>query len=271
MSEPIPVPAAEVSDPLPAADGTTASGATAREAPRRRPAARGAAGTSERDRPLGLIVWYRFVQYLVATLAVVTLRWRATGHGHMPASGGVLLVSNHLSYLDVFFLGIPLRRPLNYVARSTLFVPVLATLMRSVGAFPIQREGIGASGMKETLRRLRSGGIVTLFPEGTRSPDGDLGPLKPGIAVLVSRAGVPVVPVGLAGTFEIWPRHRLVPVPHPVRIHYGRPIFPAELEGMDTEAITALIRDRLQQCRLEALRGAPARSEVLTGPHQAGI
>ena len=73
-----------------------------------------------------LIIWYRFVQYLVATLAVVTLRWRATGRQNVPESGGVLLVSNHLSYLDVFFLGIPLRRPLNFVARSTLFVPVLA-------------------------------------------------------------------------------------------------------------------------------------------------
>ncbi len=139
-----------------------------------------------------------------------------------------MLVANHVSFLDVFVLGIPLRRPLNYVARSTLFVPGLGFLMRSVGAFPIQREGMGASGMKETLRRLRSGGIVTLFPEGTRSADGELGPLKHGIAVLVSRAGVPVVPAGIAGTFEILaqvapdsyplPRsHSLRPADHPRR------------------------------------------------------
>ena len=97
-------------------------------------------------------------------------RWRATGQGNVPRSGGVLLVCNHLSFLDVFMVGIPLERPLNYVARSTLFLPVLGPLIRSVGGFPIQREGIGASGMKETIRRLRAGGIVTLFPEGTRSP-----------------------------------------------------------------------------------------------------
>jgi 1-acyl-sn-glycerol-3-phosphate acyltransferase len=202
-----------------------------------------------------LLAWYRLIRFLAGTLAALLLRWRATGHHHVPESGGVLLVSNHLSYLDVFFLGIPLRRPLNYVARSTLFVPILGTLIRSVGGFPIQREGIGASGMKETLKRLRAGGIVTLFPEGTRSRDGELGPLKPGIAVLVSRAGVPVVPVGLAGTFEIWPRSRLLPVPHPIRIHYGRPIFPEELAGMDTAAITSLIQERLSECRLEACRG----------------
>jgi 1-acyl-sn-glycerol-3-phosphate acyltransferase len=201
------------------------------------------------------MAWYRLVQAVTATMAAVILRWRATGREHVPASGGVLLISNHLSYLDVFFLGIPLRRPLNYVARSTLFLPILGPLIRSVGGFPIQREGIGASGMKETLRRLRSGGIVTLFPEGTRSRDGELGPLKHGIAVLIQRAGVPAVPVGLAGTFEVWPRSRRFPAPHPIRIHYGRPIFPEELVGLEAEAITSLVRERLLECRLEALRG----------------
>ena len=176
------------------------------------------------------MIWYQLVKYLIGTLGHGHLRLAGDGPAAIcPRSGGVLLVSNHLSFLDVFFLGIPLRRPLNFVARSTLFVPVLASLMRSVGSFPIQREGIGASGMKETLRRLRAGGIVTLFPEGTRSADGQLAPLKSGIAVLVARAGVPVVPVGLAGTFEIWPRSRRLPVLHPIRIHYGLPIFPEDI------------------------------------------
>jgi 1-acyl-sn-glycerol-3-phosphate acyltransferase len=213
------------------------------------------ARAASRDRSLARFIWYQLVKYLMGTLALVLFGWRATGQQNMPRSGGVLLVSNHLSFLDVFFLGIPLRRPLNFVARSTLFVPVLAFLMRSIGAFPIQREGIGASGVKETLRRLRGGGIVTLFPEGTRSTDGQLAPLKSGIAVLVTRAAVPVVPVGLAGTFEIWPRSRKVPIPHPIRIHYGLPIFPEDMAGMETEAITELIRGRLEQCRQEAWRG----------------
>ena len=207
-----------------------------------------------RDRSVAAVIWYHTVRYLMAIVATVVMRWRATGQGNVPATGGALLVSNHVSYLDVVFLGIPLRRPLNYVARSTLFVSVLGWFIRSVGAFPIQREGMGASGMKETLRRLRAGGIVTLFPEGTRSHDGQLGTLKPGIAVLVQRVGVPVVPAGLAGMFDIWPRSRLLPVPNPIRIHYGRPIYPDELAGLDTEAITALIRDRIEESLLEARR-----------------
>jgi len=232
-----------------------ASGATPGPASEAAPPPKlGAESSFARDRSIALVLWYHFVRYLMATLTTVLLPWRATGQSNVPAAGGLLLVSNHVSFVDVFFLGIPLGRSLNYVARSTLFVPVLASFMRSVGGFPIQREGIGASGLKETLRRLRKGGAVTLFPEGTRSRDGRLGLLKPGIAALVSRAKVPVVPVGLAGTFEVWPRCRLLPGRHPVRVHYGAPIFPEELTGMDTAAVTALIHQRLEECHHEAER-----------------
>jgi 1-acyl-sn-glycerol-3-phosphate acyltransferase len=207
------------------------------------------------DRSLGRLAWYRFVQYIFATLFAVLWRWRATGRQNVPRHGGVMLVANHTSFLDVFVIGIPLKRPLNYVARSTLFLPGLGFLIRSVGGFPIQREGMGASGMKETLRRLRNGGIVTLFPEGTRSADGELAPLKEGIAVLVSRAGVAVVPAGIAGTFESWPRSRLIPLLRPIRIHYGRPIMPEEIAGMRSENVTALIRERIEQSLIIARQG----------------
>jgi 1-acyl-sn-glycerol-3-phosphate acyltransferase len=200
------------------------------------------------------LIWYRFVQYTSGILALVLMRWRASGQGNIPAGGGVLLICNHLSFLDVFFLGIPLRRPLNYVARSTLFVSLVGAFIRSVGGFPIQREGLGASGMKETLKRLKAGGIVALFPEGTRSPDGELGPIKPGIAVLATRVGVPVIPAGLAGVFETWLRSRRLPVPHPVRVHFGPPIWPHELAGLSTDAVTALIRDRMVASHEEARR-----------------
>jgi 1-acyl-sn-glycerol-3-phosphate acyltransferase len=209
---------------------------------------------ANRDRLLALWLWYRFARLVCATLGAVVCRWRAQGHRNVPESGGALLVCNHVSFLDVFFVAFPLRRPLNYVARSTLFVPLLGPLMRSVGGFPIQREGLGASGMKETLRRLRAGGIVVLFPEGTRSRDGRIGSLKPGIAALAARVGVPVVPAALAGMFEVWPRSRLLPVPNPIRIHYGPPILPHELAGLDQEAIIALIVTRMRECHAEAAR-----------------
>jgi 1-acyl-sn-glycerol-3-phosphate acyltransferase len=205
-----------------------------------------------RDRSLAAFIWYRSIQYLLAFVGWIYLGWKATGRENVPQAGAALLVSNHLSYLDVVFLGIPLERPLNYVARSTLFVPVLGPLIRSLGAFPIQRDGMGASGMKETLRRLRAGGIVTLFPEGTRSDDGELQPMKPGIAVLVTRASVPVIPAGIAGTFESLPRTGRFPRPHPLHIHYGPPIEPRELDGMTPAQVTELIGERIKDCCNEA-------------------
>lgn len=207
-----------------------------------------AAGEGQTDRSRLAILWYCLAQGVLGTLFAVLGGWRATGRRNIPPKGAALLVANHSSYLDVMLLGISVPRPLNYVARSTLFIPPLSWLMRSVGGFPIQREGMGASGMKETLRRLRAGGIVVLFPEGTRSVDGELGPLKPGIAVLVARAGVPVLPAGIAGTFDAWPRSRLFPLPSPLRIHFGPTITPEQIAGMDHEAVTALIRQRLGQC-----------------------
>jgi 1-acyl-sn-glycerol-3-phosphate acyltransferase len=200
-------------------------------------------------------VWYRIIRAATATWFCTLGGLRATGPRDLSFSGGALLISNHLSFLDVFILGIPLNYRLNYVARSTLFLPVLGFLIRSVGGFPIQREGMGASGMKETLRRIRNGGVVLLFPEGTRSQDGELAELKSGIAVLAARAKVPIIPAGLAGTFEAWPRGWPFPLPHPIRVHYGPPIFPEEIAGLEPEAITTLIRHRLLDCQREARRG----------------
>lgn len=199
-------------------------------------------------------LWYETVRW--ATMTYCSLRGgvRVTGRENVPRSGGALLVSNHLSYLDVFVLGVGLPRRLSYVARSSLFVGPLGPLMRSVGGFPIDREAGGMAGLKETLRKLKSGSIVVLFPEGTRSRDGELGILMPGFAAL-ARARVPIVPAGIAGTFEAWPRGRAVPRGHPIRVHYGPPIAPGEVEGLAPEALVGLVHGRLLEAQGVARAG----------------
>ncbi len=199
------------------------------------------------DRSTAATLWYDAVKNFSVNILNTMGGIRATGRGNLPRTGGMLLVSNHASFLDVFALGGTSPRPLNYVARSTLFLPVLGSMIRSVGGFPIKREGMGAEGLKETLRRLKNGGAVILFPEGTRSHDGSIGPLKPGIAGLAARVKAPVVPAGLAGTFESWPRGRIVPRPHAVRVHYGEPIPRQELD-QDPDRVTDCIRERMLDC-----------------------
>jgi 1-acyl-sn-glycerol-3-phosphate acyltransferase len=206
----------------------------------------------KRDRSRTLMVWYRIVQHVTTLLFSIQGGIRASGRQHLPKAGGVILVSNHLSHFDVFVLGIPLPRPLNYVARSSLFFPPLGFLIRTVGGFPIQRDGMGAQGLKETLRRLRNGGIVTLFPEGTRSRDGSLGSFKQGISTLAARAHVPILPAAVAGTFEAWPRGQALPSSHPIWIHYGEPILPEQLEDRSPEEVTDLIRERIRECQIVA-------------------
>jgi 1-acyl-sn-glycerol-3-phosphate acyltransferase len=181
-----------------------------------------------------------------------------SGRENVAREGGGLLVSNHVSYLDVMALGIGVPRRLRYVARSSLFVPVLGPLIRSVGGFPIDREGGGVAGLKETLRRLRAGQMVVIFPEGTRSLDGEIQELKPGIAAL-ARAGVPFYPAGVAGTFESLPRGRVLPRWHAIHVHYGPPIRADEVASLKPEALTGLVQGRLREClavaRDEATRG----------------
>jgi 1-acyl-sn-glycerol-3-phosphate acyltransferase len=198
-----------------------------------------------RDRSFAGLAWYRLVQQVVTQVLSVRGGLRATGRENVPRRGGAIMVSNHLSHLDVFVLGLPLPRMLNYVARSTLFVPVVGTFIHSVGGFPIQRDGKGSQGFRETLRRVRDGRIVTFFPEGTRSEDGELAELKPGIVALASRAGVPIIPAAIAGTFEAWPRRHTFPRSHPIRVHYGPPIPPEDVAGRPAEDVTRLIREHL--------------------------
>jgi 1-acyl-sn-glycerol-3-phosphate acyltransferase len=207
------------------------------------------------DRSPLAFAWYRLNQLILGTILAAFFGIRVTGRRNIPATGALLLVSNHLSHLDVVALGAFASRPMNYIARSTLFFPPLSWMIRSLGAFPIQRDGLGASGIKETLRRLKRGGVVVLFPEGTRSRDGELGELKQGVATLAGRARVPILPAAMAGVREAWPRSSPFPIRHAIRLHYGPAITSDQAAGLDPAALTALIRERVLDAQAVARAG----------------
>lgn len=189
-------------------------------------------------------------------LACVTLfQARCTGHQHVPATGGVLVCSNHQSYLDPILVGIGFARHCNYLARETLFrFSPFGWLIAFLDAIPLDRDGGGLRGLKETLKRLKRGEMVLIFPEGTRSPDGNIAKLKPGFLVLARRSGSALLPVAVDGAFEAWPRRALLPRPCVVRVCIGEPISFESAKTMTDEQLLAELETRIRACHAEARR-----------------
>jgi 1-acyl-sn-glycerol-3-phosphate acyltransferase len=161
--------------------------------------------------------------YFGAAMAL-TFGWsfRSQGRQHIPRTGPALLIANHQSYLDPILVGLAARRHLCYLARKTLFKsPLFTWLIRTHNAVPIDQEGVGKEGIRTILEQLQHGQAVLVFPEGNRTADGQLQPLQPGIHLLIKRTGAPVVPVGIAGAFEAWPRSRALPMPAPLFLPVG--------------------------------------------------
>jgi 1-acyl-sn-glycerol-3-phosphate acyltransferase len=190
-------------------------------------------------------VLYGILKPLCVMLFGVLFGVRCYGAGRTPASGGFILASNHQSFLDPVLLGLGLRRKIGFVARSTLFTnPLFGWFIRQLGAVPIER-GKGDLGALRTMKKaLREGRILVLFPEGTRTRDGEVGPCKAGAAITARAAKVPVVHAAIDGAFRAWPRTQALFRPHrPVRVVYGEPV---RFEGRrDHEELAGEIRGRL--------------------------
>ncbi len=162
-------------------------------------------------------------------------RWfdlKVYGVRNVPRRGGVIIVSNHQSYLDPVLLGVKLPRPLSYFAKSELFEnPALGWLIRSLNAFPVRRGEGDVGAMKEAIRRLHEGHMLNFYPEGHRTQTGELLPMQAGIGLIVRRAGVPVVPAVIDGSFGAWPPGAKIFRPHPIRIAFGPAMMLHEMKA----------------------------------------
>jgi 1-acyl-sn-glycerol-3-phosphate acyltransferase len=159
-------------------------------------------------------------------------RWRVFNSERVPLKGPVILASNHASYLDPPLVGSGVKRGINYLARDTLFrFPGMGWLLRKWNSVPVDRDGGGAAGLRAILDRLLAGGAIILFPEGTRTRDGQLQPARSGIGLTVIKSTAAVVPVRVFGTFEAYGRHIKIPRPHRIMVKYGRPMLFEELRA----------------------------------------
>jgi 1-acyl-sn-glycerol-3-phosphate acyltransferase len=211
------------------------------------------------ERPLWKRLWYDFSCRVLYLWGVIFYGVRYSGTENIPPQGGVLVVSNHQSHFDPPLVGMGCRRRLNYLARNTLFgFAPFRWLITSLDAIPIDREGIGLTGLKESLRRLKRGEMVLIFPEGTRTRDGEIAKFRPGFTVLASRSRAAILPVAVEGPFRVWPRWRKVPhLFGTIHVHYGPPILAEEIQGRDERELVEEVERRVRECHRH-LRQQPA-------------
>jgi 1-acyl-sn-glycerol-3-phosphate acyltransferase len=175
-------------------------------------------------------------------------RWRVYHNERVPLQGPVILAANHASFLDPPLVGSGLMRDINYLARKSLFrYPVLGWILRKVNAVPVDRDGGGAAGLKAIIDRLRDGGAIILFPEGTRTLNGELQPARSGIGLTVIKSEAPVVPVRVFGTYEAWGKGVSFPRPHRVTVKYGQPMNFSQLRAEAKNCTKARLKEIYQE------------------------
>lgn len=194
-------------------------------------------------------VIFNFCRAICRIVASVFFDLKAYGLENVPKTGGALMVANHASYLDPALVGVRIYRPLSFMAKSELFdIPVFGWIIRHCNAFPVQQGKGDRAAIEQTIQTLKSGHILNLFPEGSRTADGQLQKIQKGVALIAKRAGVPIVPAVLIGSFEAWPKGRVIFQSHPVRVLYGPPI---DVSRMKAEEITLLIERRFKELLAE--------------------
>jgi len=173
-------------------------------------------------------VAYWVVKAILTPLLRFFFRVRVEGAEHVPQDGPAILASNHLSFCDSFFLPMVLRRRVTFVAKAEYFEdPKTAWFFRAVGQIPIKRSGGSASqgALDAATDVLRGGGLFGIYPEGTRSPNGNLYKGHTGVARLALQLDAPVLPVAMVGTREAQPIGQAMPnVFRPITVRIGRPL-----------------------------------------------
>ncbi len=209
-------------------------------------------------------MWYRFCWSMVVLVMRLFFFARYRGTKNVPGKGPVLVVSNHQSFLDPPAIGGGIFRRMNYLARKTLFkFKPFGWLIDSVNAIPLDQEGIGYAGIKETLRRLKNDEMVLIFPEGARSEDGEIAPFRSGYIALAVRSRATIVPTAIAGAFEAYPRKHKLPTPflHPIRIEYGEALRYEDYKDIPEDKLHILVESRVREL-YEKIR-KPRKEKVL--------
>jgi len=205
--------------------------------------------------------FYRLCRPPLTGIPWLLYRVRIVGREHLPATGGFVITPSHRSMMDILFTARVTTRRVRFMGKASLFkVPLLGAFFTALGGFPVARDGTDRKAVRDSVAMLESGDVLVVYPEGTRQNGPKIQPLQPGAAYLAIRAGVPIVPVGIAGAEEIMRAHK-IPFPRfgRVTIVVGPPIVPeARTSGVvardKVDDVTARLADALQVLFDEANR-----------------
>ncbi|MFF5668044.1 lysophospholipid acyltransferase family protein [Streptomyces griseofuscus] len=200
-------------------------------------------------------MFYYLLKYvLLGPLLRLVFRPQIEGLDHVPATGPAIIAGNHLSFSDHFLMPAILKRRITFLAKAEYFTGpgikgrLTAFFFRSAGQIPVDRSGkeAGQAAIREGLGVLDKGELLGIYPEGTRSHDGRLYKGKVGVAVMALRAGVPVIPCAMIGTFEAQPPGRTLPRVRPVTIRFGKPLDFSRFAGMEQQkAVLRAVTDEI--------------------------
>ncbi|HSL93432.1 MAG TPA: lysophospholipid acyltransferase family protein [Bacillota bacterium] len=188
---------------------------------------------------------YSFLLAVVGFVFRLIFRIDAKGSENIPAEGPLLVCSNHIHNFDPVIIAMQSRRQIRFMAKAEAFEwPVLGYLVKAVGAFPVKRGGADISAIRTSLKYLKEGAAVGIFPEGTRSKTGELGEAHQGVMMLADSAKAIMVPVGIVGPYKFMGR---------IKVRIGEPVMSSGLVPAGAEYTREAATRGLMQ-RIEALR-----------------
>jgi 1-acyl-sn-glycerol-3-phosphate acyltransferase len=189
----------------------------------------------------------RLLRGAILTLMRILFRIEHSGMEVLPPEGPLLIVSNHVTYFDPFWIGVACHRRIRFMAWDKIFSFAPAgMLFRWLGAFPVSLTKPESGAYKTALRILKQGQALVIFPEGGRSTDGSLMHFKNGAANLAMKSGAVIVPVAIAGGEKVWSRNMRLPKPAKVRVFFLPPIVPDSFPP-DPAVLMDQVRSRIHK------------------------
>ena len=217
------------------------------------------------------LAFWDFSSGSCAVVLSLLYRYRVEGLEHVPRTGPAIFIANHQSLLDpvIHGMAVTYRAPRPMAKESLFRNPALGAILRGLGCISVREDGgSNRDSMRAALEELAANRCVMIYPEGTRSPDGEVKPFQRGIELLVRKSGAPVVPMGIDGAFDIWPTGRRLPrLRGRIWTTIGEPIGADELARLFADPARGLdaLRDRVdalvQRCRSRLSGGSAEAGE----------